>query len=315
MLLILHNRRNKKALINARAIVLSTHGDLTFGSPAPMRQNTFEMIGGEIDPVTGQMKLFGDMDNGGTVTSRTDAWHAAALPQMFGGVKGNPLFGNEGQASSHQSDEYTDERPDLTFMLDNLDDFEEEDFESFADSLLNDDDDNEGVARFESELFSARTPAQLDQGQNTDASAWQNLSNKLGSIEDDNLSDFEDSEDDDVDLNDVDSVVGDNNADGMINRVSMVVNDLPPYVNNRREAPPSHKARVNKLERVSGLGSPGKNRSGVLSMVVNDILDDDLSSLGESDDEEVYGESVVGKPYFDDVASATRKVQNSSFML
>jgi hypothetical protein len=236
ILVILRYRRNTKSLERARNMVLGTHGDLTFGAPTPLRRGNVVMndlfAGGEIDPDTGEMTLFGGSpgpevggDGGGGGNMIADLWGsgAGAMPAAWGGVKGNPLFNATSDGSNSQSDGYLTANPDSIDGdddLGDLDNFEEADFESFADSLL-----AESEEAFEQELFGSAGPSRARQQGNAQRDslaasdgAWGGLANNLASagiqIELDDLSDFENSDmeaddsfDDDDSLDDFDGAV------------------------------------------------------------------------------------------------------------
>ena len=212
VLVILRYRRNTKSLERARNMVLGTHGDLTFGAPEPLRRNKMTVMnelfaGGEIDPETGVMNIYGATPGpeGGGGNMTDDLWGtgAGAMPSAWGGVKGNPLFNiNDAttDGSNSQSDGYLTAHPDSLDgddVLADLDNFEEADFESFADSLL-----AESEEAFEQELFGSSAPSDARRQQRDSLTApdgaWGGLANNLASagiqIELDDLSDFENSD-------------------------------------------------------------------------------------------------------------------------
>lgn len=146
VLVALRYRRNSKSLLRARDIVLGAHGDLTFGKPEPMSSflnPSFEppggATGGEIDPETGKMLLFAGNDAGmphdqyftvGTGVHGAGPNGNGVMPMTWGGLKGNPLFGEASMDWDGDGSAETGTSADLG--LDDLSDFEEEDFESFA---------------------------------------------------------------------------------------------------------------------------------------------------------------------------------------
>ena len=108
LVLLLRYQRQRKQLDNARKMVLAHHGDVLFGTPEPMRKEPERTVftGGEIDPETGEVTRFketttvvDDQATGGSrvgvaATSKQslDEWDTR-LPSMFGGLRNNPLYG------------------------------------------------------------------------------------------------------------------------------------------------------------------------------------------------------------------------------
>ena len=201
-----------KSLLRARDIVLGTHGDLTFGKPEPMSNfmnPNFEApatTGGEIDPETGEMVLFG-AGTGNDAGMPTDQYFTVgtggngAMPMTWGGLKGNPLFGK-----SWDGDGSAETGTSAEVALDDLSDFEEEDFESFADSLLESSAFEGDDGEFAGNLFGS-SAGQVGMATAANNAAWDALQTNLGQGIDelDDLSDFEDSDadaDDDGDDDD-----------------------------------------------------------------------------------------------------------------
>jgi hypothetical protein len=133
VLAILYNRRKNKSLERARNLVLGAHGDLAFGPPEPLRSSSVVQelySGGEIDPVTGEMKLIGGQTfRGSPDVNQTGAplqRGGGSLPDVWSGVNHNPLFEMAMDAGGMIPED----------QLDNLSDFNDEDFEMLADSIL-----------------------------------------------------------------------------------------------------------------------------------------------------------------------------------
>lgn len=204
VLVALRYRRNSKSLLRARDIVLGTHGDLTFGKPEPMSSfmnPNFEApatTGGEIDPETGEMVLFG-AGTGNDAGMPTDQYFTVgtggngAMPMTWGGLKGNPLFGKS--PMDWDGDGSTETGTPAEVGLDDLSDFEEEDFESFADSLLESSAFEGDDGEFAGNIFGS-SAGQVGMATVANNAAWDALQTNLGQGIDelDDLSDFEDSD-------------------------------------------------------------------------------------------------------------------------
>jgi hypothetical protein len=187
VVIVFRYRRRSTSLAEHRKIVLG-QDKLSFGTPEPLRKNLNDMFsGGEID-MDGRMTLYGAELN----TARSDVRETefgqnaegvgASLP-TYGNVRANPLFLNQGgtEDGSGMVDIY-DGNGDGAESIGDLSDFEEADFEAFADSLL---DDFEG--ELDSFLFSSA--GQTARGSNDLYAATQRASLNLDSGDD--LSDFE----------------------------------------------------------------------------------------------------------------------------
>lgn len=162
IVLALRYRSQRQKLRRAKMMVIAHQGDIAFGTPEPMTKGTEDgFTGGEIDPVTGQVTMFkqgAELEADGSM-----------MPGMWGGQRQNPMhmFGIDQQpAAATDSDEDS---------LGNLSEFEDADFEAFADSLLDD--------TVEDELF----------GYNRAVGGASEFGRGLPDMEDDNdsLSDFE----------------------------------------------------------------------------------------------------------------------------
>merc|ERR1712185_15194 len=90
---------------------------------------------------------------------------------MWGGVRANPLYNTPGNNPSGESEEFLDQD-----SLGDLDEFSDADFETFADSLL-----AESEQDFEDALFGAQSlqTQSLQASQQENKSAWSGLRNGL----------------------------------------------------------------------------------------------------------------------------------------
>jgi hypothetical protein len=152
LMLVVRYRRQQKQLISAKLLVLANQGDVQFGTPEPMQKELGGFSGGEIDPVTGEMTLYKtgmDVDEGSIDAESALAASEARMPSMWGGQRANPMMMNGFGGGGHgmggmdfDMDESEDDSEGLD-SLGNLSDFEDADFEAFADSLLDDNLDDE----------------------------------------------------------------------------------------------------------------------------------------------------------------------------
>jgi hypothetical protein len=124
---------------------------LEFGAPQPMQASMLQLdgfqAGGEIDPMTGEVMLYGG-DNGMAETSfggMNFGQGTVRLPgNANGDVRANPLFSSGASGISSDAGDYLamgdSELDDLDGIesIGSLSDFDEADFEDFADSLLAD---------------------------------------------------------------------------------------------------------------------------------------------------------------------------------
>eukprot|EP00041_Stephanoeca_diplocostata_P039524 m.1633890 g.1633890 ORF g.1633890 m.1633890 type:complete len:3678 (+) comp25412_c0_seq2:994-12027(+) len=115
VLLILRGRKNKEDLSSSNAFPIG--GDIAFGASVEMQRNAFQ--GGEVDPETGEIKLF----NTGADDS-TDA--------DMSNMRVNPIINLLPQSVLDDSNNGAGDDDSLG----DLSDFDEADFEEFADSLL-----------------------------------------------------------------------------------------------------------------------------------------------------------------------------------
>eukprot|EP00040_Diaphanoeca_grandis_P034372 m.212910 g.212910 ORF g.212910 m.212910 type:complete len:1258 (-) comp33137_c0_seq1:546-4319(-) len=167
--LVLRFYRQRKQLKRAKMMVIAHQGDIQFGDPEPMvTQTDGSVVGGEIDPLTGQMTLYKD----GMEVEDPIGIQDRMMPGMWGGQRGNPILNMLGD------DEDLDESDDDD-SLGNLSDFEDADFEAFADSLLDDHAVEDGLFGYETKGVTHRNPP-IFGGAGTD-----------GDESDDSLSDFE----------------------------------------------------------------------------------------------------------------------------
>lgn len=129
IILALRYRRQRQKLRRAKMMVIAHQGDIAFGTPEPMAKSGDDgFTGGEIDPVTGQVTMFkqsGELENENSM-----------MPGLWGGQRQNPMvmlgMGNDIGDGDSDND-----------SLGNLSEFEDADFEAFADSLLDDTMDDE----------------------------------------------------------------------------------------------------------------------------------------------------------------------------
>jgi len=134
MLFYLQHRKDSHTLQNTADLVMSDKMNIAFGTPEPMRAN---FSGGEVDPITGEMKMFGGDDSKGGV--QETSFDAEMWQQTIGrnGMRSNPLFSPLDQDSEIGLGDYIATEPaDEAGSVDSLSDFDELDFENFADSLL-----------------------------------------------------------------------------------------------------------------------------------------------------------------------------------
>jgi hypothetical protein len=128
VLFILRHRRQKQKEQRAKILVSAASGDLMFG-PGGGSPGSDGTTGGEIDPTTGEIRLYRTGEGG-------DA-DMAGMPSVFTGLRQNPMFGDLGEP--RPSSGYLD-GPELGMgdgdSLGDLSDFDDADFEAFADSLL-----------------------------------------------------------------------------------------------------------------------------------------------------------------------------------
>jgi hypothetical protein len=176
---------DKKKREQALLLVMASQGDVVFGAPVPMHGKGGPFSGGEIDPVTGEMVLYKNQGLDAAVELDPELALGAGtvrLPNMWGGQRANPLLmGALGTALGIADDDgdTSDEDADAD-SLGNLSDFEDADFEAFADSLLDD--------HLDDELF----------GFNKRNSVSGDFRNPpLAQLDNDSLSDFENAEDGD----------------------------------------------------------------------------------------------------------------------
>jgi len=202
LMLILRYRRQQKQLINAKLLVLANQGDVQFGTPEPMHKDVGGgFSGGEIDPVTGEMTLYKnsgmDVDEGSMNPESLLAADDSRLPGMWGGQRANPLMlggfgvdmgGMGGMGMGGDFDDVSEDDSEGLDSLGNLSDFEDADFEAFADSLLDD--------NLDDELFGYN--------RNPEPGAAGNFRNPPAMGDTDSLSDFENGDsDDDLNLDDL----------------------------------------------------------------------------------------------------------------
>lgn len=203
LMLILRYRRQRKQLVNAKLLVLASQGDVQFGTPEPMHKDIGGgFSGGEIDPVTGEMTLYKtgmDVDEGSMNPESLLAADETRLPSMWGGQRANPLMlggfggadmglGLGGMGGGLDFDGGSDDDSEGLDSLGNLSDFEDADFEAFADSLLDD--------NLDDELFGYN--------RNPEPGAAGAFRNPPAMGDADSLSDFENgNSDDDLNLDDL----------------------------------------------------------------------------------------------------------------
>ena len=138
-----------------------------FGTPEPMRKDDNMFSGGEIDPVTGEMTLF-KTTTGAMIEDEPPSLHEreARLPSLWLGARTNPLF-------STGLNDLGPDQDDIDGYLDNfggsdgdslgdLSDFEDADFEAFADSLLDNDALDEELFGYNQDELDRRRQAEVD---------------------------------------------------------------------------------------------------------------------------------------------------------
>jgi len=142
VLVVLRIQKQRKQLIDAKLLVLAHQGDVQFGTPEPMHKELEgQFTGGEIDPITGEMTLYKnteETDPGDSLQTAEDSlapWDTR-LPSMWSGQRANPMMFNLDMGDAGEASEGEDSLGDLS-------DFEDADFEAFADSLLDDNLDQE----------------------------------------------------------------------------------------------------------------------------------------------------------------------------
>jgi hypothetical protein len=186
-----YQRQNKKFKLHSDMVVTAVTGDVEFSTPEAMRKELAggEFSGGEVDPVTGQITMYktggADMGDPNVAMSPLDA----RMPAVWSGQRSNPMtFGmsdlNDESGGGDDGGEGDDD------SLGNLSDFEDADFEAFADSLL---DDN----NLDEELF----------GYQRDPNVVPAFRNPPPVSPEDSLSDFENDDDLLGDLGDLSPVV------------------------------------------------------------------------------------------------------------
>lgn len=117
ILVLLRQRRQKQQLERAKLMVLAHQGDLLFGDPEPMsREDAFS--GGEIDPETGEIRLY---------RTDEDGVKMQGMPSMWSGMRNNPMFGDLGE--DHDGEGYIDGEELDEDSLGELSDFDDADFE------------------------------------------------------------------------------------------------------------------------------------------------------------------------------------------
>jgi len=138
VLVVLRIQKQRKQLIDAKLLVLAHQGDVQFGTPEPMHKELEgQFTGGEIDPITGEMTLYKnteeEADTGDSLQTAEDSlapWDTR-LPSVWSGQRANPMMFNLDMGDAGGASEGEDSLGDLS-------DFEDADFEAFADSLLDD---------------------------------------------------------------------------------------------------------------------------------------------------------------------------------
>eukprot|EP00051_Salpingoeca_urceolata_P025110 m.445779 g.445779 ORF g.445779 m.445779 type:complete len:6907 (-) comp20305_c8_seq21:164-20884(-) len=192
LLLVVRYRRQRQQLRNARLMVLAHQGDVTFGTPEPMRKEEDDdvFIGGERDPETGEVTMYKASGAAGGVVDRKDPkqlmddWDSR-LPSMWGGLRANPIFATRELPTANDtrmSDSDSEEDDDS--LLGDMDDIE--------DMFAKDDDDDSS----DDELFV--TVSTGARGLSAPARALRVGGAGAGSTaDDDELSDFIDDSDSD----------------------------------------------------------------------------------------------------------------------
>jgi hypothetical protein len=181
VVLFLRYQKQRKQLLSVRLLVSAHQGDVQFGTPEPMtKEGAGGFSGGEIDPVTGEMTLYKTGPNAGgepVVDPETALapWDPR-MPNVWGGQRANPMAFAMGGASPGGIIAGGDDGDDDS--LGNLSDFEDADFEAFADSLLDD-------TNLDEELF----------GYRRDPDVMPEFRNPPPLSAADSLSDFENDED------------------------------------------------------------------------------------------------------------------------
>jgi hypothetical protein len=138
LLLVLRYQQQRRQINNARKMVQAMHGDVTFGTPEPMRKGyeTTLFSGGEIDPITGELIKYKE-----TTVIVEDADRATpAMPAVMSTIRNNPLFGRGAAGFSPEAfDSGSDEDGEsmlsagaMDELLDDLSDFETFEQEMFA---------------------------------------------------------------------------------------------------------------------------------------------------------------------------------------
>lgn len=127
ILVLLRQRRQRQQLERAKLMVLAHQGDLLFGDPEPMQKGD-EFAGGEIDPETGELRLFRAGGNG------QEASELAGMPSIWSGLRNNPMFGDLGEDTPAEG--YIDGDELEEDSLGDLSDFDDADFEVCARILL-----------------------------------------------------------------------------------------------------------------------------------------------------------------------------------
>lgn len=170
ILVLLRYHRQRVKLQRAKMMVIAHQGDIQFGDPELMAKGGDDSFtGGEIDPATGEITLY---KTGGQPIIDSLAPGTVRMPAVWGGNRANPIAGVFADVDA-DADADAD-------SLGNLSEFEDADFEAFADSLLDD--------RANDDLFGYnQTAARLPQ-----ESLFKNP--PLADL--DSLSDFENDEDD-----------------------------------------------------------------------------------------------------------------------
>jgi len=119
ILVLLRQRRQRQQIERAKLMVLAHQGDLLFGDPEPMRKDD-GFSGGEIDPETGELRLYKGNDDGDDL---------AGMPSMWSGLRQNPVFGDLGALGGQLPDGYIDGEDLDDDSLGDLSDFDDGDFE------------------------------------------------------------------------------------------------------------------------------------------------------------------------------------------
>ena len=120
--MLLRYYKQHQKLQRAKLMVIAHQGDIAFGTPEPMTKAGNEFSGGEIDPLTGKVTFF--KEGSGELEAMNMGIDARMMPSLWA-TRNNPLMDNNSDDDDQDS-------------LGNLSDFEDADFEAFADSLLDD---------------------------------------------------------------------------------------------------------------------------------------------------------------------------------